>query len=132
MTKQFPTDSRCTFILCDAIRQEAGGKVSLLGVFANGEIVSAPGVSLPTSMPLAFYFLFIDGVGRFDLKIDVMTPSHKLLVDGPVNPVEKLANKNLTVAIQLPLVDLAEAGQYTFTVKLDSQTYTRPFTLTLS
>jgi hypothetical protein len=121
--------TQCISIVADAIRQEAGGKVSLLGVFADGRIVVSVGSSLPLVLPLAFYFLFTDGEGSFDGKLRVLSPTSKVLFDLSLGKQTKHKGQPMTTSVALMGLSLPEWGDYQAILTLDDRRYVRGFSL---
>ncbi len=52
-------------LLCEGIRQEVGGKVTLLGVFAGNRLEIPRDVAFPATLVLGFFAVFLDGEGEY-------------------------------------------------------------------
>lgn len=87
MTNKVPSKRGVRFILAEDVRQEDGGKFSLLGVFP-GEKIFVGGTPVPGMPPnvafvlasLAFVFIVTEGDGRFDGRFIVTAPDGKTAV----------------------------------------------------
>lgn len=120
-------------LVSDLVRQEAGGKVSALGIYANGLIIVGPNQELPINIPLGFYFAFVDGEGKYDVEARLISPSGKELLKTPLaEKHEKHADKPLTLNINITSMALPEWGDYEFTLSLDGKPYVRSFSLSRS
>ena len=65
MTGTLPT--RAAYVLlCEGIRQEVGGKVTLLGVFAGNRLEIPRDVAFPATLVLGFFAVFLDGEGEYE------------------------------------------------------------------
>ncbi|GAB4411100.1 MAG: hypothetical protein OHK0032_06940 [Thermodesulfovibrionales bacterium] len=63
-------------LLCDDVRQEIGGKISLMGIFE--EIYST---RFPAVHPrLAIMNEWADGIGEFDATLRILTPDRKAVI----------------------------------------------------
>jgi hypothetical protein len=63
-------------ILCDDVRQEAGGKISIMGLFENIYATKFPAVH----PRIAIVNEWVDGKGDFDLKLKILSPDRKVVV----------------------------------------------------
>ncbi len=60
-------------LLCDDVRQETGGKISLMGIFENIYASSFPAVH----PRLAMVNEWADGIGEFDATLRILSPDRK-------------------------------------------------------
>ncbi len=107
MVTVLPKQAR--FLLAEAIRDEAAGKVSLLGLYSTDEVVvQGP---LPAVVPegmhgvalqsLAILVIFVDGYGEFHVKFEFYDPDGKRFrpdLEAPITKV-KGAGHNLALAL---------------------------------
>jgi hypothetical protein len=118
------------FLLCDDIRNEEGKKLSLLGVYAGGDIQVAITPTLnpvseapPMLASLAIFVSFLDGLGKCQYRLQLEDPDGKHLIpDGPAQSAEKLHEGSMNVIakwVPFPI----KIGKYTFTVFLDERPY---------
>ena len=126
--KTFPTDGKINFLLCEDFRNEQGGKASLLGAFLGGNIViqeeKKEGLALPS---LAFIFIFNDGSGTFDSKVEVLSPENKQIIpDSRSAPAEKKPETPMSVIFKIAPFPAIE-GMYKARVLLDDRLYEREF-----
>jgi hypothetical protein len=96
-------------LLCDDVRQEVGGKVSLMGVFEN--IYSR---NFPAIHPrLATINEWTDGAGEFDATLRILAPDRKTVIRETVTRL-KLTNagfKHRDISIHLN-VEFKNPGTY--------------------
>ncbi|TAN39547.1 MAG: hypothetical protein EPN25_11180 [Nitrospirae bacterium] len=65
-----------TLIVCDDIRQEMGGKISLMGLFE-----SIYATQFPAFHPrLAVFTEWVEGQGEFELKMQISSPDKKTVL----------------------------------------------------
>ncbi len=96
-------------LLCDDVRQEMGGKVSLMGIFEN--IYSR---SFPAVHPrLATINEWTDGTGEFDTTLRILSPDRKIIIRETMTRL-KLTNagsKHRDISIHLN-VEFKNPGTY--------------------
>lgn len=63
-------------LLCDDVRQEVGGKISLMGLFENIFATQFPAVQAR----LAIVNEWSDGVGEFDAVLRILSPDRKTVL----------------------------------------------------
>lgn len=89
------------FIICDDIRQETGGKLTLVGVYADRLIVHPPSgaeVSWPITMKLGFFFRFFNdrALTSDSFTVDILFNKSERLQqikgNGKIVPDKKLIN----------------------------------------
>ena len=102
------------FIICEDIRQEADKKVTFVGVYTSGTIVTK---KLPLQ-PLKFcLYQRIYGFepGEFNLEFKIVSPTGKDVVarKGPIKVDEKGAELTLDFMIILGNIKLETEGTYT-------------------
>jgi hypothetical protein len=118
-----PTDTR--FVLCEDVRQEENGKVTLVGVFAGDDVVlpanSTPGGALPS---LAIFTIFGDGKGEFPLNATLQGPSGELSTHQyRANTLTVLEGVNSVVVYKWVPFRISEFGTYIFTIELGEGKY---------
>lgn len=121
----YPTKDRVSFLVAEDIRQEANGKISLLGVFTGGDVLVV-GDPAQATLKLIFLWVFENGEGKYKAQITLTAPSGKRLFESPEVDIDKGANTNATFAIVFAHVGFEE-GVYTATMHLDNETYPRAF-----
>lgn len=120
-----PDDSDVELLLCENARQEARGKVSLLGFFAGRKILVDKGTKLPTNIQLSAVYIASNGSGEFEVKFQVQSPS------GNITPVYSLAklkmdpSKSTTLMFEFSPFIVDAYGTYTFNLTIDNKTYVR-------
>ena len=96
-------------LLCDDVRQETGGKISLMGIFENVYAASFPAVH-PS---LATVNEWTDGTGEFDVTLRILSPDRKTIIRETVTRL-KLGDaryKHRDISIHLNL-EFREPGTY--------------------
>jgi hypothetical protein len=128
VTKE-PSDAAVIFLLSEHVRQEVGGKVSVLGLYP-GNLLLIPKDTKQIVVPLTFIFIALEGEGVFPTSLSVHSPSGKpmfpdaSLSDSIKNPREALS---VFVAVQ-PFVT-EETGKFDVTLRLGKSSYRRSFTI---
>ncbi|HXX81348.1 MAG TPA: hypothetical protein VEI46_07350 [Thermodesulfovibrionales bacterium] len=96
-------------LLCDDVRQEMGGKISLMGIFENVYANSFPAVH----PRLATVNEWADGLGEFEATLRILSPDRKTVLRETVTKL-KLVNarfKHRDISIHLNL-EFKEPGTY--------------------
>jgi len=96
-------------LLCDDVRQEAGGKVSLMGIFENLYSSHFPAVH----PRLATVNEWTEGTGEFDATLRILSPDRKTIIRETITRL-KLVDaryKHRDISIHLNL-ELKEPGTY--------------------
>jgi hypothetical protein len=105
MSAKLPTKGGIKFILAEEVRQETGGKFSLLGVFPGGRFAVAgpppPGVGNAAIVlqSLAFVFIVEGGEGKQSGRFKILAPDKKTAVsDSPIEKLEMVGGRPLIFA----------------------------------
>jgi hypothetical protein len=96
-------------LLCDDVRQETGGKISLMGIFENVYAGSFPAVH----PRLATVNEWADGLGEFEATLRILSPERKTVLRETVTKL-KLVNarfKHRDISIHLNL-EFKDPGTY--------------------
>jgi hypothetical protein len=133
MSKVFPTDNKMGFIVCDSIRPEVGGKVSLLGYCATPHLtVEMPDLANDTigGLALAVAFVLYDGEGTFSGKIEMKDPNGTVLGMADLDAIVKAAGDPNITYINIPMLPISSMGNYTATLTLENtRNYSRTITI---
>jgi hypothetical protein len=129
MTKVAP--SRVTnFIVADALRQEATGKITIIGAFAAASIFLFNRPTLPVGMPLAFYIVFKDGEGTFVAQMQIFGPDKKPIGERfQLGTVTQPPKEPLQLLVNFATIILPALGEYRVEILLDGNSYTESFTV---
>lgn len=125
--KNYPKSAR--ILAADDVRDEIGGKHTLVGVFAGDDIIyptapaSAPAGARPMLPSLALYCLFAGGEGDFNARFEFEAPTKGKIHSSAPLPVKKLPGSNLILIFKMANVGLPEDGLYTARVFLDDHEY---------
>lgn len=105
-------------IICDDVRQEAGGKISLMGLFENIYATKFPAVH----SRLAIITEWADGKGEFEVKMRIVSTDKKTVIRETSTKI-KLTNVNFRhrdVSVHLN-IDFKSAGTYWIENLLDGE-----------
>lgn len=131
MPKNFPTDSKTDFIICENIRQESGGKLALMGYTANS-ILQLLHPEFPSAVTMAFAFVFRDGEGEFSGELEIRDPKGESLGTAELEKVTKSPTLPHVAYTNVPMLPIAMEGYFTVILTLDKkQQYKRGFTIKL-
>lgn len=124
--KAYPSNVR--ILVAEDIREEVGGKHTLLGIFGgddiqfvrSSEMAEAAGPSLPS---LVIYVIFSGGEGEYATRVELLAPSKGKIVGAPPFPTKKDASTNLILMAKFLNVPFPESGDYAVRVWLDDHEY---------
>lgn len=128
MRKVYPKDVR--FLLADAVRQEQGGKLSLLG-FYPGNLVILQG-ELPKDLrenelfgipSLGLVFLIMDGQGDFKARIDIQQPNGKRVGLGAALDTKKKSGVTHTITVPLTPFPIDALGTFKVSITFDGRAH---------
>jgi len=134
MAKVYPKLLR--FLLADAVREESGGKLTILGLYSGDQLVlQGP---LPKAVPKGFkgmalpgltvLVMISDGHGEFECRFQIFDPNDALLGDGKalilVNKQKDVASNLLFPITPFPITAF---GRYRVLCKLDGRSYEYAF-----
>jgi hypothetical protein len=96
-------------LLCDDVRQETGGKISLMGIFENVYAARFPAVH-PS---LATVNEWSEGTGEFDVTLRILSPDRKTIIRETVRRLKlgDVRYKHRDISIHLNL-EFKEPGTY--------------------
>src|SRR4051812_22136847 len=101
------------FLIADALRQEVGGKVTIMGAFSGGRIVFGPDTIFPVGLPLAFFAAFQEGEGTFKLSVSVKDPAgQELLPKADLNETTKTTGDTLQLMVNFNVFVFPAVGKY--------------------
>ena len=126
-TNRLPTDGHALFLACESIRQEAGGKLTIIGAVTSGDIIVPGGTRTVTLPSLAFLFVFRDGQGIFPVSFSLVAPSGRTLVDQHKLPNSVKAPGDLI--INVAPFETNELGKFRVVARLGNQDFVRHFGL---
>ena len=133
MANKLPT--KIQFLLADAVRQEALGKLSLLGLY-SGDVILLTG-PLPKTLPegqqalaipsLAILATIMDGHGTFPTTGRLIDPNNKTFAAGPVQPVTKTNSGPFNYILPMVPFPVTAFGTYRFELTIKGKKYTYRF-----
>lgn len=96
-------------LLCDDIRQEVGGKISLMGIFENIYVTSLPAVH----PRLAIINEWAEGVGEFETTLRILSPDRKAVIRENTTRLKLLDARYRQRDISIHLnIEVKEQGTY--------------------
>lgn len=135
MTNVLP--KRVNFLLADQIREEAGGKLTIIGLYANDEIILLG--DLPEELPIGLQGLALpalsilvqlkDGIGNYNGEAQVIDPNGKPLIIPAKLTISLKENVWSNLIVPFVPFPLPKFGLYTFELKLDNKKYKYTFTI---
>ncbi|MBI4190668.1 MAG: hypothetical protein HY525_09040 [Betaproteobacteria bacterium] len=129
MTKQYPSDDKMLFLISDDVREETGGKVTVLGLSVATElIVPKQDHQNAAIASMAFLFGITDGEGVFKSEFSIIDPDNQAVLKGNAlaSEVEKLPGRNANLVFKL-IPFKYKLGPYRVILKLDDRAYERKF-----
>jgi hypothetical protein len=131
MAKIYPSKLNL-FLAAEALRQEMGGKITIMGAFAGGQIVLPAKTPLPAHMSLAILAAFYDGEGDFETKLRITDPSGEETPELPTGRISKISGQAMQVAVNFGLFAVGALGRYKIDILLDDHLYTDYLSVSMS
>jgi hypothetical protein len=125
LTMALPTDAKVEFLVCDAIRQGAGGKLDIAGYYPTGEVKIDPAARLPAPLNLTFVFILKDGDGRFRGVFRIVDPLGNELHRFELPDIVKTADAGHAMMLPVAQIPIAHSGNYAICLEIDGQPYQR-------
>jgi hypothetical protein len=122
--------SRVSWILCEVVRQEVNGKLSLLGVF-TGEAIRVMGTP-PEGLPegcvgglneLALVATFFDGQGKHDVAFELYGPGRAKIGGGNFQPLDFSVAQSGTIVFQARQFLVPAFGEYLARFRIGAKDY---------
>lgn len=127
----YPSDSDITFLLCESIRQEGGGKFSLLGVSTTRRVTFEKPKNLAPDrllgIQLAFFFTFTSGEGKYKVSNRILDPDGEPISEEVASIIVKAESSAANISLQTPAFPVKKMGKYSIELHLDEQRYVRYF-----
>ncbi|MEK8080687.1 DUF6941 family protein [Pseudomonas sp. XK-1] len=113
---------KIAILICDDIRAEAGGKITISGVYSNGVYFNndTPDNKLYTPQ-FAIYGLFESPDTDFRLSINIKSPSGEILVKGPDQDIKVYNNIPITTGLKFSGITFKEIGTHTVEFVFDGE-----------
>ncbi len=132
MAKVYP-DKIDIFLAADALRQERGGKITIMGAFAGGLVMVSKEATFPLLMPIAFLIGFYSGEGHFEWKLRISNPAGDIIApDWPTGALDKLPGQPMQIMVNFGIFEFASVGKYRIDTFLDDRIYTDYLTVGVS
>jgi hypothetical protein len=123
MINVLPTQGRTLVLVAEWIRQELGGKTSLIGMYSDGIVVFLNRVTFPVILPIGICYIFRDGSGKFQCGIRIASPTGQVILDNPIGEITKQSELSHTMIVQIPAFQIIELGEYDVEMILDGTRY---------
>jgi hypothetical protein len=120
-----PTDVNVDLLLCDAIRQNADGKLDLSGYFPVFEVKLDPSVPQPVAINLCFVYVLKDGEGEFKANFQIIDPLGRELHRHDLPEVQKRPGQAHVMPIAINTIPIANSGNFAIVLELNGQPYRR-------
>jgi hypothetical protein len=118
------------FLTAESVRQEPGGKLTIIGAIMGGPLLVPAGTSFPIGIPLALLVVFQDGEGEFDTSIRIVDVAGAAMgPDVPLGIVTKIAGQPMHLSVNFGAFIVQKPGTYKVEIRLDSHVYTKDFTV---
>lgn len=130
---RIPTNDKVIFLLADDIRQELGGKLTILGYVPSNIVYVLPetareaereGKRMSTSFTIVFSIL--DGSGSVMSRIGFTAPGGSEMWGGEAAPVNLTPGVSRTMILKVIGFEFVE-GEYTAHLRLNDRSYERAF-----
>lgn len=96
-------------LLCDDVRQEIGGKISLMGIFENIYATSFPAIH----PRLAIMNEWADGLGEFEATLRILSPDRKTVLRESVTRLKlvdaRFRHRDISIHLN---IEFKEPGTY--------------------
>ena len=89
-----PSDASVQFLICESVREETGGKATLLGYMGGGTILVPRGTIFPVGIQLGMVFVLVDGEGKFRASLEAIGPNGVKLGETAMPDVMKSRGRN--------------------------------------
>jgi hypothetical protein len=104
-------------VFCDHIRQEIGGKHTLLGVYAPELNIA----SFPAMIQVAIWMSVTPNkTGPFECEIRIKNPEQKEILNGKIQGEFKILAKTSLALPDMP-IQITTAGDYSFNIKFSDE-----------
>jgi hypothetical protein len=120
-----PTDANVDFLVCDAVRQNAEGKLDLAGFFPTAEVRLDPAAKLPVALNLTFVVVLKDGDGMFRPTVRIADPLGKELHAFEIPEFKKLPGQDHIMMMPVERIPIANSGAYAISVEISGEMYRR-------
>jgi hypothetical protein len=120
-----PTDANISFLVCDAVRQGADGKLDIAGYYPTGEVKLDPAARLPAPLNLTFVFILKDGEGRFRAIHRIVDPLGNELHRFELPEINKIAGLSHAMMLPVAQIPISHSGNYSTSIEIDGQRYER-------
>jgi Family of unknown function (DUF6941) len=120
-----PADDKVAFLICDAVRQGADGKLDIAGYYPTGEVRVDPAAKLPATLDLTFVFILKDGDGRFRGIMRIVDPLGREVLRFDLPEIVKVADGGHAMMLPIKKIPVVSSGNFTVSIELDGQKYQR-------
>jgi hypothetical protein len=124
MVTKFPSKP-VIFMISDSVVTQLGGKTTIIGAYAAGQILVPPKTNFPLALPLAMYVVFDDGEGDFNPSARILDSDGQAIIEAPESDqfVTKHPNQPMQVAIVFSQIQFPKIGIYLAELSLNGKSY---------
>ncbi len=125
------------FLLADAVREETGGKLTLLGLYTGDEVVLQG--TLPVDTPkgmkgialqgLTILVLIVDGYGEFNVQIQVYDPTGAPIGESSKDTLVKVKDVPQNMLLPITPFPVRAFGRHRLEIQLNNRKYEYLFTV---
>ena len=120
-----PADDKVDFLVCDAVRQGADGKLDIAGYYPTGEVRVDPAAKLPATLDLTFIFVLKDGEGRFRGVMRIVDPLGREVLRFDLPEIVITAGAGHAMMVPVQKIPIVGSGNFAISIELDGQKYQR-------
>ncbi|WP_313308724.1 DUF6941 family protein [Stutzerimonas nitrititolerans] len=125
------TPKPVSVILCEDIRREEGGKVSLIGVLTNGIKVLARGDGTWGLAQLCVYAQFkSNSIAEYNAYVEVLDPDGNQVIKTDTRPVPNVESA-VAMTMKINNFELPKSGEYKFNIYFDGKKTSQGFMFNL-
>jgi hypothetical protein len=135
MRTKLPPDGAVSMLICDDIRSEKDGRVSLMGIFAGRRInLPAPADGEKRQLPrLGIYIEIEGGKGTVDTAISIVSPGGQVVHEANLPGLGLSEDMPSVIIGQIGGPEFSEDGKYEMRLTMDGKkTYIRSITISSS
>ena len=132
-TKQkYPPKNATMCIVCEDIRIEVSGKLTMVGVYPGGTInfLKRPTKEIPGQVNLAFSCWFRKGYGTFETRFAIIGPTDEKIIDLQLGSQTVEAGKVMVLNLKFQNAVFVTDGEYKIITYLNDRQYEYPLLVT--
>jgi len=120
------------FLVAQSVREEPGGKATVLGAIPGGNIEVPKDVKFPIMISIGFLVAFRDGTGPFAGRLRVFDPDNKVVVEPSLGLIQKNQDQTAQLILNMPQFPVVKTGKFRVEIHLDGKIYEDRFSVELT